>query len=298
MTCLHVVDMSPCIYAGSVNTRSFIPGGILNTPTGYREQRIPTGGTSMLFNILAQYMGTGPIMFVADRNPTIKKELYATYKGSRTHPNNVQVSKEVAEFILADCGFTIYAEDGYEADDLIYSIVITNKHKFDKVCVHTADSDLFLLVDKNVEILPAHSRAKHVTMENYPYQCLANKTMPYNAVVFEKFLKGDHSKDIPALDKQTQQRLVSMFCTPQMLPHLGKAAMMSVLMQKHFPELSDRLTLFYPLMVPRDFSPHEEGNPERIKQWAFEIGNRKIPGKRGDLTEPIQELLRRSLYLD
>ena len=94
---LHVVDMSPCIYAGSFNRHSFIQGDIVNTGNGYRERNIPTGGASMLFNILGQYMGTGPIAFVADRNPTIKKDKYPDYKGSRTHPNNVSVGKVHSE---------------------------------------------------------------------------------------------------------------------------------------------------------------------------------------------------------
>ena len=41
---LHVVDMSPCIYAGSFNRHSFIQGDIVNTGNGYRERNIPTGG--------------------------------------------------------------------------------------------------------------------------------------------------------------------------------------------------------------------------------------------------------------
>ena len=166
---LHVVDMSPCIYAGSFNRRSFIQGDVVNTGNGYRERNIPTGGTSMLFNILGQYMGTGPIAFVADRNPTIKKELYQDYKGSRTHPNDVSIGKEVAEYILKDCGFTIYAEEGYEADDVIYTIVRQNRMRYDHIFVHTADSDLYILVRDNVSILPTSSKAKTVTMDNYTY---------------------------------------------------------------------------------------------------------------------------------
>ena len=157
---LHVVDMSPCIYAGSFNRHSFIQGDIVNTGNGYRERNIPTGGASMLFNILGQYMGTGPIAFVADRNPTIKKDKYPDYKGSRTHPNNVSVGKDVAEYILKDCGFTIYAEDGYEADDVIFTIVRQNRMKYDHIYVHTADSDLYILVRDNVSILPTSSQAK------------------------------------------------------------------------------------------------------------------------------------------
>ena len=173
---LHVVD---------------IQGDIVNTGNGYRERNIPTGGASMLFNILGQYMGTGPIAFVADRNPTIKKDKYPDYKGSRTHPNNVSVGKDVAEYILKDCGFTIYAEDGYEADDVIFTIVRQNRMKYDHIYVHTADSDLYILVRDNVSILPTSSQAKTVTMDNYSYTCKKGKETPYNSVVFQKFLAGD-----------------------------------------------------------------------------------------------------------
>ena len=37
---------------------------------------------------------------------------------------------------------------------------------------------------------------------------------------------------------------------------------------------------------------------ERIKEWAYEIGNRKIQGKKGDLSKQFAELLSRSLYID
>ena len=198
---LHVVDMSPCIYAGSFNRHSFIQGDIVNTGNGYRERNIPTGGASMLFNILGQYMGTGPIAFVADRNPTIKKDKYPDYKGSRTHPNNVSVGKDVAEYILKDCGFTIYAEDGYEADDVIFTIVRQNRMKYDHIYVHTADSDLYILVRDNVSILPTSSQAKTVTMDNYSYTCKKGKETPNNSVVFKNFLHGDPSKDLPPLPK-------------------------------------------------------------------------------------------------
>ena len=96
---LHVVDMSPAVYAGSFNRHSIIPGEINKTPEGYRERYIPTGGTSQLFNILAQYMSDGDFAFVADRRPTIKQELFPNYKGSRSHPDHISVAKDVAEYI-------------------------------------------------------------------------------------------------------------------------------------------------------------------------------------------------------
>lgn len=295
---LHVVDMSPCIYAGSFNRHSFIQGDVINTGNGYRERNIPTGGTSMLFNILGQYMGTGPIAFVADRNPTIKKDMCPGYKGSRTHPNNVSVGKEVAEYILKDCGFTIYAEDGYEADDMIFSIVRQNRFRYDHIYVHTADSDLYILVRDNVSILPTSSQAKTVTMENYTYTCKKNRITPYNSIVFDKFLAGDPGKDLPGLPREERERLVRIFCQPQLMPYLGNPGDLRKMFEKVCPEHLDRLTLFYPLVVPGTFNIPEEGNRERIQEWAWEIGNRKVPSKRGDLSRQISEMMGLALYVE
>lgn len=295
---LHVVDMSPCIYAGSYNQHSFIQGDVVNTGNGYRERNIPTGGTSMLFNILGQYMGTGPIAFVADRNPTIKKEMYPEYKGSRTHPNNVQVGKEVAEYILKDCGFTVYAEDGYEADDIIFSIVRQNRMRYDHVYVHTADSDLYILVRANVSILPTSSRAKVVTMDNYTYACKAGRDTPYNTVVFQKFLAGDLSKDIPSLPKEERQRLVALFCRPNLMHYLGNPGDLRMMMERVCPEYLDRLKLFYPMVVPGDFTIPMEGDKTRIQEWAWEIGNRKVPTRKGDLSKQISEMMQMALYIE
>lgn len=295
---LHVVDMSGSIYAGSFNRRSFIPGEVVNTADGYRERQIPTGGTSMLFNILGQYMGTGTIAFAADRNPTIKKEIYPEYKGNRKHPTNVSIEKEVAEFILQDCGFTIYAQEGYEADDIIYSIVKANQARYDHIYVHTGDSDLYLLVNDKVSILPNSSKAKTVTMENYESVVSSKGAMPYNAVVFNKILRGDPGKNLRSVSTEDGYKLLHEFCTPQLLPLLGATSTVTNLMKKSHPELVDFVTLYYPLRIEGTWDIPQEGNPERIKMWAYEIGNRKVPGVQGDLSAQIKELMDRALYIE
>lgn len=295
---LHVVDMSPCIYAGSYNKRSFIQGDVINTVNGYRERNIPTGGTSMLFNIIGQYLSTGPIAFVADRNPTIKKEKHPEYKASRTHPTDVSISKEVAEYILSDCGFDIYAKDGYEADDIIYSIVRKNRSKYDHIFVHTADSDLYFLVSEKVSILPTSTKAKLVTLENYTYVCRKGSITPYNTVMFEKFLHGDSSKGVHALSKQDREELTSVFYRKELLEFLGSPEDMRMIMRKRFPQHADRLSLFYPIFVDDKYDVEFRGNKQRIQEWAYAIGNRKVVQRRGDLSKQIREMLDMSLYIE
>ena len=298
MSVLHVVDMSGSIYAGSFNHHSFIPGDVVNTVNGYREQQIPTGGTSMLFNILAQYMGTGPIAFVADRTPAIKKEIDPNYKGNRTHPDNVQMEKEIAEYILQDCGFTIYARDGYEADDVIYSIVMMNKPRYNHIYVHTGDRDIYIVVDDKVSILPTSSRAKTVTRETYETTVFSNKVTPYNTVVYQKFIDGDPGKNLKSMYPVWAKELNAILYRPNLYQYLGSPNFMMQAVQKIHPELVDRVKLFYPLWINEMWEIPEEGDKVKVQNWAYEIGNRKIPGRRGDLSAQIKELMQRQLYIE
>ena len=162
----------------------------------------------------------------------------------------------------------------------------------------TADSDLYILVRDNVSILPTSSQAKTVTMDNYSYTCKKGKETPYNSVVFQKFLAGDPSKDLPPLPKEDRQYLVALFCRPNLMHYLGNPGDLRSMMERVCPQYLERLMLFYPLVVPRDFNIVEEGNKERIQQWAWEIGNRKVPAKRGDLSKQISEMMQRALYIE
>ncbi len=296
---LHVVDMSPCVYAGTFNRHSIIPGDLIKTVNGWRETYIPTGGTSQIFNILAQWMNDGDFAFVADRQPTIKQEMYPNYKCSRTHPANVAVSKDVAEYILSDCGFTIYYRDGYEADDIIANIVTANHDKYEHIYVHTADSDLYLLVDEKVSIEPTSTQAKRINFDNYSSAVKRGQTTAYNTLVFNKFLHGDPGKDIPAMNPlDAEKAILTLAPGPAHWPKLGNWRYMRVLTQRLCPEFYDRLVLFYPLPIDEPWEMRSEGDVLRIKEWALEIGNRKIPGRQGDLTKQIKEMLDRAMYLE
>lgn len=298
-TQLHVVDMSPAIYAGSYNKHSFIPLDVVPTPDGYRERIIPTGGTSMLFNILAQYMSRGDFAFVADRRPTIKQEMFPGYKGSREHRHEIAINKDVAEFILQDCGFRIFYADGYEADDVVANIVRQYHDKYDDIFVHTADSDLYILVDDTVSILPTSTQAKKVTLDNYEDVVKKGYTTPYNTVVWNKFLHGDPGKDIPPLPAPTAEFLRKRFCyNAECCKNLGNWMWLRAVFEKYFPQYYDRLQLFFPLPIEEKFDLVQEPDKVRVQEWAFEIRNKKVPGRHGDLKAKIKEMEEAALYLD
>ena len=80
--------------------------------------------------------------------------------------------------------------------------------------------------------------------------------------------------------------------------YLGNPGDLRTMMSRACPQYLDRLTLFYPLVVPQTFDIPEQGNRERIQHWAWEIGNRKVPTKRGDLSKQISEMMQMALYIE
>lgn len=295
---LHLVDTSSAVYAGSINTHCFIPGDVVNTANGYKERIVPMGGVSQLFNIIYQYADKGTIVFCCDRSPTIKRGMFPTYKTTRTFNENVGLQKDIAEFVLEDCGFMLLAEEGYEADDLIYSCVEKFKNEYDHIYVHTGDSDLYLLVEPRVGILPTHSRAKTVTYENFEYTVKKNQVIKYNTLSFQKILDGDSSKAIPPLTRAQKDKLVSFFAKEIYQKNMGNKNAMRPLVEMVMPEILIQFDLMYPLDAPVPDELLAPSSLDRVKGWAHEIKHRKIIGKRMDLKDRIQTLFSSSLYME
>lgn len=296
---LQVIDMSPAIRAGLAGrTDSFIVADVIPTAEGYRELRIPTGGVSQLFNILAQYRRDSDIAFVADRPATIKKELYPDYKKSRTHSNLVNVGNEATEFIINDCGFNIYYRDGYEADDVIYSIVKYNHDKYETINVHTADSDLYLLCDDKVSIRPTSSKAKTITMENYCTAVRPGSYVPYNALSFLKFMEGARDKEIAPLSPSVCEEIAIFLNAHGGTSAVGDTETFINLIEQFDPEYVLRAKLFYPMYIDEDWTIADTGDDYKVRCWAHAVNNLRIPGIKADLSAEIERMKEQSLYLE
>ncbi|MDR1523219.1 MAG: hypothetical protein LBS29_04645 [Endomicrobium sp.] len=294
---LHLVDVSSAIYAGAVNLHSFIQGDVVETEGGYREQIIPTGGTSLLFNSIYKYLKTGPMVFCCDRVPYVKRGMFPDYKITRTHKDKILVQKQVAEYILQDCGFDVLFEEGYEADDLISSCVDKFRDDFDHVYIHTADSDLYFLVKDNVSILPTHSRAKEVNIRNYEVVIKSNEFIPYNSILFYKMIKGDSTKSLSPLKGNQKDKILSLLNNNSYVKLMGDKDFMREIIGHIVPELLLRFDLTFPLQVSIPDELIDKSNVQRIKGWAYEVRNYKIPSQKMDLSEEVKALFESGLYI-
>lgn len=143
------------------------------------------------------------------------------YKGTRKSMDNKMKSAiDISIDLLAKCGAAQYRCLGYEADDMIYSIVkrIKEVDNITPIDIITGDADMLPLVDEQVSVYmkgtrtfsfpdsPEYRGYTQVTPDSWE-QYLKNTSaykdylIPYNSMLLFKLMKGDKADNIPATTK-------------------------------------------------------------------------------------------------
>lgn len=300
MKVLRIFDVSPFVHAGAVNKYAMLLPELVDNGESFEERRIYAGGASLIWNVLYYEYGKCDMVFCCDRWPSVKQGMYEYYKANREHKEVIHKAKEVTEYILNDCGFTVLAEEGYEADDFIYSLVRDHKKHYDHIYIYTGDSDLYFLVSDNVTVLPNSSRSKTVTKQNFTYTARTGKYTPYNALTFYKILEGDKSDNIPPLPGYLQSVVRNVFDKEIYHPVLGDKETVSQLLNPLNPEIAHQVSLVFPLdmQVPSEFAT---GDKIRIAEWGNAFRNKLWKHNKGipaHIQEKIEEMADMGLYTE
>ncbi len=131
--------------------------------------------------------------------PTFRNVEYKEYKAKRVKPpqelyDQIPLIKEIVRAL----GIPIYEKKGFEADDVIGTIVQKTKDKKIKNIIITGDLDTLQLVDKQTEIYTPPKGIKDIIV--YDQQAIKERygLSPRQIVDF-KALKGDPSDNIPGI---------------------------------------------------------------------------------------------------
>ena len=223
---LRLVDVSEFIYSGSKS--AFIDMGLHTTRDGkYEECTLPCGGIGYLLNIFFDWNNEDTvIVFCIDSPPTYKRMLFENhfdgyYKGNRPPaPKEITVQKKIVVDVLEAINANYIIAEGYEADDIIASMVYYYHDDFDKIYIHAKDSDLFYLVDDIVEIMPLsnsvknfggkkfYSNGKHITLDNWNKEVKKGIICPRNILTLYKILDGEPGDNIPAVSYKMGKKIV------------------------------------------------------------------------------------------
>lgn len=164
--------------------------------------------------------------FFAEAFPDMELGTDNEYKGGRERmPEDMFEGISDAESILRRAGVSVFSQNGYEADDLIYACVKRAKVKFPgmPIDIITNDADLLPLVDETVSVFLRSKKGTYavdksieknhyiqITPDNYQevvedLSAFKGFKLPYNTILLYKLLRGDAS------DKYKRKDISRMF---------------------------------------------------------------------------------------
>src|SRR5437868_514902 len=195
------------------------------TSTGVPTNAI-FGFASMLVKILTDY-GPKATVVVWDAGYTGRKELYSDYKAQRsTRPDLLKEQWPHLAPLVEAFGYRNLKLEGYEADDVIASIVEQARHQEPPipVMVVTGDRDAYQLVDAGVVRIMTTSRGITDTRVYDREGVIDRYGIPPELVPDFIGLKGDTSDNIPGVpgigDKTAAQLLQEFGSLEEVLAHV------------------------------------------------------------------------------
>lgn len=180
-----------------------------------------------LETILQHHQDGNTDFVVCSDRKSIRKQLMAEgtdYKANRDPDRFTELDSAAIKNTLAlieQAGVTVMGIEGYEADDLIHSIIQQHKDKYDRIIIYTPDSDLGVLIDDQVSLmryksvyskygangnhanfLEAHAYVTKNDYVRYFSEEMSKKgpvTIDYNSLMFFKVTVGDTSDHIAGI---------------------------------------------------------------------------------------------------
>src|SRR6201996_395046 len=222
---MNVSDELFLIDGNSLAYRAFfaLPESIA-TSTGVPTNAI-FGFASMLVKILTDY-GPKATVVVWDAGDTGRKQVYSEYKAQRsTRPDLLKEQWPAFEPLVEAFGYKNLRVEGYEADDVIASIVATARAADPPipVMVVTGDRDAYQLVDDGVQIMTT-SRGITDTRVYDREGVIDRYGIPPELVPDFIGLKGDTSENIPGVpgigDKTAAELLQRFGSLESVLDHI------------------------------------------------------------------------------
>ena len=235
------------------------------------------GFINMFFRTISKFKGFAAVAALDSKTETFRKKAYPEYKANRKEVDPELKSQfELITPMLEALNIPVFACDGFEADDVIASIVANNPGK--EIVIISSDKDLMQLVGgsvlmydsmKDKIIDPAAVQEKYGVMPNQMLDFLA--------------LLGDSSDNVPGMPK------VGLKTAAELLNKYGSAdniyqnlSALKPALQKGFTENKEQFE-FSKFLIRLDssvklegckkcFDPWENPDTEKIVKLCSELG--------------------------
>lgn len=205
---------------------------------------------------------------------THRTRKFSDYKINRpSMPQELLSQVPYIKDVVRAYNFSVFESEGYEADDVIASIVHQSGGKFDKIIIISSDKDILQLVDKKVEVYNPYKDEGIVFDEEKVKEKFGVAPKRIKDLIS---LMGDSSDNIPGargIGEKTARQLLSQFNDiDDLMANLSKIKKESV--RKIIEDNAEMISLSRELAVLRDDVPVEAdlktlkiGPPDTNKLW-------------------------------
>lgn len=186
--------------SNSIINRAFYGIKLLSTKDGRF-----TNAIYGFFNIVLKLiddLSPDRVVFSFDlRAPTFRHKLYDGYKAQRKGmPEELAQQLPVVKELIAALGYPIVELEGYEADDILGTFAKTAGGDGCQVLLATGDRDSLQLVDSNVTVILATTRAGGAQYLNMTPEAVREQYgVEPRQLIETKALMGDSSDNIPGV---------------------------------------------------------------------------------------------------
>lgn len=177
----------------------------INEYETFSFQGFPMGGIKYFLKQVTYHLtGSYECAFFMD-SASDRKSLIPSYKAGRVNRNDINSQIELLEGILLKCKISVYKEDGFEADDLIFSAVQDLKPTYDRIQVYSGDIDLTHNVDQKVDFEAVNSNVSSIDRYSFSHGVEKGKNIMFNTISAYKVFSGCNSDKIPVFKSENRE---------------------------------------------------------------------------------------------
>ncbi|NIH16549.1 MAG: 5'-3' exonuclease [Buchnera aphidicola (Periphyllus lyropictus)] len=185
------------------------------------------GTLVMLKKIFNKYFPKKIIIVFDHYKPNFRKKIYPKYKSTRkkTPTEIIKQSKKLIK-IIKYMGIPTIKIPGFEADDIIGTLVRNIKKKGEKILILTNDKDLMQLINKNVKILSHKKKIidKKKVIKKFG---ISPKLIQYFLAIVGD--RSDNIPGIPGIGIKTAQIILNKFSSlKKIYKNLNKLYLLNV----------------------------------------------------------------------
>lgn len=227
--------------------------------------------TRIIWNLLKEKKPRFAIA-VWDRGLSQREKIQATYKQHRPPtPKPIVRQRPYIQAIWEALGIVHAAVEGYEADDLIATLVDQAKNQGMRILIVTSDKDLFQLVDHHMALWDPSTRPATLYTEEdvrEKFGIPPRRLAEYLALVGDA---ADNIPGIPGIGPKTAREIlqtIHLDKLPEGLDLLPRKY--QKLLRSHIDQVIENLSMFRLKTVPvtlKDFLKECRENRTQLRQW-------------------------------